>query len=167
MSDISSSIIIQKLFDDERISRISETELERYLSFFENSYHDNLAHCEYVIESYPRWSIISGYYAMHDVTKLYIAKDYRIKIEADVHRTTIEVLNEILKDDETIALFESGYEEYRDMADDLYNAKKERAKAQYYTGTPFSSADFKRKSRKFHDEKVEPYIEKINVLIGD
>ena len=104
---------------------------------------------------------------MHDITKLYIAKDYRIKVEADVHRTTIDVLNEILKDDEIIALFESGYEEYRNMADDLCSAKRERSRVQYYTGTPFSSAEFKRKSRKFHDEKVVPYIEKINVLIGD
>lgn len=167
MSDISSSNNIQKLFDGEKISRISETELERYLGFFENSYHDNLNHCEHVIDSFPRWSIISGYYAMHDVTKLYIAKDYRIKIEKDVHLTTAEVLNEILKDDEIIALFESGYEEYRNMADDLYSAKKERSRAQYYTGTPFSSAEFRRKSGKFHDEKVVPYIEKINVLIGD
>jgi hypothetical protein len=167
MSDTSSSAKIQKLFEDAKISRMRETELERYLGFFENSYQDNLDHCEHVIDSYPRWSIISGYYAMHDITKLYIVKDYRIKIEADVHRTTIEVLNEILKDDEIIALFESGYEEYRNMAGELDSAKRERAKAQYYTGTPFSSAEFKRKSRKFHDEKVVPYIEKINVLIGD
>ncbi len=167
MSDISSSFKVQKLFEEAKISRIRETELERYLGFFENSYKDNLDHCEYVMDSYPRWGIISGYYAMHDITKLYIAKDYRIKIEADVHRTAIEVLNVILTDDEVVALFESGYQEYRNMAGELDSAKRERAKAQYYTGTPFSSTEFKRKSRKFHDEKVVPYIEKINVLIGD
>lgn len=167
MSDITDSVVIEKLFETEKISWIPETELERYLGFFESSYRDNLDHCEYVIDNYPRWSIISGYYAMHDITKLYIVKDYRIKIEEDVHRTAISVLNEILKDDDIIALFESGYEEYRNMAGELDSAKRERAKAQYYTGTPFSSAEFKRKSRKFHDEKVLPYIEKINVLIGD
>lgn len=85
----------------------------------------------------------------------------------DVHQTTIRVLNEALKDEELIALFESGYEEYRSMAGELENAKRERTKAQYYTGTPFSSAEFKRRSRKFHDEKVVPYIEKMKVLTGD
>lgn len=85
----------------------------------------------------------------------------------DVHQTTIRVLNEALKDEELIALFESVYEEYRSMAGELENAKRERTKAQYYTGTPFSSAEFKRRSRKFHDEKVVPYIEKMKVLTGD
>lgn len=167
MPGIDDSLEIKKLMESEKISRIRETELERYLGFFKNSHIDNLSHSEYVLDNFPRWSIISGYYAMHDLTKLYLAREYRIKIEEDVHQTTILVLNEALKDEELIALFESGYEEYRRMAGELASAKRERAKAQYYTGTPFSSADFKRRSRKFHDEKVLPYIEKLLVILGD
>lgn len=167
MSGIDGSPEIRKLIDSEKISWIIETELMRYLGFFNSSFKDNLSHNEHVLESYPRWSIISGYYAMHDLTKLYLAREYHIKIEEDVHQTTIRVLNEALKDEELIALFESGYEEYRNMAGELESAKRERTKAQYYTGTPFSSSEFKRKSRKFHDEKVVPYLEKLKVLMGD
>lgn len=158
---------IKRLLDSEKISRIPETELERYTGFFKNSHRDDLNHCEYVLDHFPRWSIISGYYAMHDLTKLYLAREYRIKIESDVHQTTIRVLNEALKDEELVALFESGYEEYRRMAEELASAKRERARAQYYTGTPFSTEDFKRRARKFHEEKVLPYIEKLIVIMGD
>lgn len=111
--------------------------------------------------------VISGYYAMHDFTKLFIAKHYKIKIEEDVHQTTIKVLNEALQDEELIALIESGYEEYRNMAGELKKAKWERTRAQYYTGTPFSSNEFKRRSYKFHDEKVVPFLEKMSILLGD
>lgn len=167
MPGIADSAEIKSLMESEKISRIRETELERYLGFFKNSHMDNLSHSEYVLDSFPRWSIISGYYAMHDLTKLYLAREYRIKIEEGVHKTTILVLNEALKDEELIALFESGYEEYRGMAGELASAKRERAKAQYYTGTPFSSEDFKRKALKFYDEKVLPFIEKMMVIMSD
>jgi len=52
---------IDYLFKTKKISRIIETERERYLNFFSNSYKENLEHCRYVLEKYPRWSIISGY----------------------------------------------------------------------------------------------------------
>ena len=167
MSGMDDSPEIKRLMESEKISRIPETEIGRYLGFFKNSHADNLGHSEYVLDSFPRWSIISGYYAMHDLTKLYLAREYRIKIEEDVHQTTILVLNEALKDEELISLFESGYEEYRRMAEELASAKRERSRAQYYTGTPFSSADFKRRARKFHDEKVLPFIEKMMVIMSD
>lgn len=56
------------------MSKINEFELDRYINFFTVSYRDDLENCEYVKEKHPRWSIISGYYAMHDITKLFFAK---------------------------------------------------------------------------------------------
>ncbi len=80
---------IDTLFNEKKISRISELELGRYVNFFESSYKDNLEHSKKNILEFPRWSIISGYYAMHDITKLFIAKKFRIKIDFEVHATTI------------------------------------------------------------------------------
>lgn len=156
---------IDNLVERGKISRILETERERYLNFYHTSYRDNLEHCNYVLEHFPRWSIISGYYAMHDATKLLIAKGYGYKIDEDVHSTTIAFLSELLKDEELIDLFQSGYREYQEMAGDLYGAREERRKAQYYTGTPFAQDYFKKKSKKFRDEVVDPYIDKIIVLM--
>ena len=93
---------IETLLKENKISKINELELNRYVNFFNNSYQDNLNHCKANIESFPRWSIISGYYAMHDITKLLLAKRFRIKIEMEVHATTIKVLSELIRNKELL-----------------------------------------------------------------
>src|SRR3989344_6691713 len=80
---------IETLLNERKISKISELELERYVSFFDNSYKDNLEHSKANLTKFSRWAIISGYYAMHDITKLLLAKKFRIKVESEVHATTI------------------------------------------------------------------------------
>ena len=80
---------IEKLLQEGKLSRISELELERYTNFFKHSYLDNFHHGQAVLKTFPRWSIISGYYAMHDITKLLLAKQFRLKVELEVHATTI------------------------------------------------------------------------------
>ena len=119
---------IDALMLEGKIRRIKETELPRYVHFFTESYKDNLAHSEATKASYPRWSIISGYYAMHDISKLLIAKIYRLKMETEVHATTIKVLRELLQDKEILKLIEQGYEEFRNLAQELSDAKRERVK---------------------------------------
>lgn len=154
--------------EQEKASRINELEIGRYLNFFASSFNDNIDHCKHVLEDYPRWSIISGYYAMHDATKLFIAKSYGLKIERDVHATTIGIMREIMGDrEELIQLFETGYQQYIDMVTELENAKRERSKAQYYTGSWFMREEYKRKAKRFLEFTVEPYLDKINVLLGD
>lgn len=156
---------IEILEKEEKISRIKETELSRYIEFFTESYEDNLKHSEATLEIYPRWSIISGYYSMHDISKLLIAKIYRFKIDREVHATTIKVLRELLKDDETLRFIEEGYEEFQTLADELSDAKKDRVKVQYYTGTEFMKGKYKKRALEFHRATVKPYIERIKKLL--
>jgi len=158
---------IEILMKEGKISKINELEMDRYVNFFENSYKDNLEHCKVNMKLFPRWSIISGYYAMHDITKLFLAKKFRLKIELEVHATTIKVLREIVKDEETMMLMEKGYKEFISLANDLAEAKKERTKAQYYTGTKFMKEQFQKKSEEFLEMVVEPYLKKIKQLLGE
>src|SRR3989338_55433 len=153
---------IEVLMQEGKVSRIKETELQRYIEFFTESYKDNLRHSEANLSLYPRWSIISGYYAMHDISKLLIAKIYRLKIDGEVHATTIKVLKELLKNDEILRLIEEGYEEFQNLAQDLSDAKKDRVKVQYYTGTKFMKEKYKERANEFYEDIVKPYIEKIN-----
>ena len=148
-----------------KISRIRETELDRYLRFFSGSYRDNLRHSESTLEAFPRWSIISGYYAMHDISKLLIAKVYGLKIDREVHATAIKVLRELLKDKETLKFIEEGYEEFQSLADELGDAKKERVKVQYYTGTDFMKEKYGRRAADFHKGVVLPYVKRIGRLV--
>ena len=156
---------LEILAGEGKIEKISELELERYVNFFENSYKDNLGHSEANIEKFPRWSSISGYYAMHDITKLLFAKKFRIKMAKEVHATAIKVLREAVKDKELLNLLERGYSEFRNLASDLWDAKNERVKAQYYTGTEYMSKEYRKKAYSFHNEAVLPYIEKIKALV--
>lgn len=158
---------IEALVKEGKISRIKETELERYIEFFAESYEDNLNHSKVNLEAYPRWAIISGYYAMHDISKLLIAKMYRFKIERQVHITTIEVLRELIKDENMVKLLEEGYEEFQGLADDLDEAKKERVKVQYYTGSHFLKEKYKGKAKVFFNGVVEPFIDKIKKLLSE
>jgi hypothetical protein len=148
-----------------KISRIRETELQRYIEFYAESYQDNLTHSKENIEKHPRWSIISGYYAMHDISKLLVAKVYGLKINREVHATTIKVLRELLKDNETLKLIEEGYENFQNLANDLSDAKKERVKVQYYTGTEFMKEKYKERALNFNKDIVRLYIEKIRALL--
>lgn len=156
---------IETLLMEGKISRIAELELERYVNFFENSYTDNLEHSNANLTEFPRWAIISGYYAMHDITKLFLAKKFRIKIEFEVHATTIKVLGELIKNREILALIEKGYREFLTLAQDLDEAKRERIKAQYYTGTEFMHEEYRKRALKFYHDTVLKYIEKIKELL--
>jgi len=155
---------IDYLFKSKKISRIIETERERYLDFFSNSYKENLEHCKYVIEKYPRWSIISGYYAMHDIAKLFLADKFSIKVEFNVHQVTIEILKELIKDKQIMGLLNIGYNEFIKLLNDLATARKQRTKAQYYTGTKFMHEKYRQEARIFLEKTVTLFIEKIRSI---
>ena len=157
---------IEILIAEGKVVKISELELSRYANFFENSYEENLEHSKAVVLTYPRWSIISGYYAMHDITKLLLAKNFSLKIELEVHATTIKVLAELIKNAELLRLIEAGYNEFISLANDLATAKKERVKAQYYTGTKFMKEEYGKRASEFMSEVVAPYVERIKLLLG-
>lgn len=152
---------IDYLLKTGRISKIVEDEKKRYLDFFLNSYKENLEHCKFVMERFPRWSVISGYYAMHDITKLFLADKFRIKIEFNVHQTTIDVLDELIKDKELIKMLNIGYGEFVRLLNDLVVAKEKRTKAQYYTGVVFNKERYKKEAKDFLFNLVIPYLNRI------
>lgn len=156
---------ISTLFKEQKISKISDLEIDRYINFFEYSYQDNLAHSIKNIEEFPRWSIISGYYAMHDITKLLLVKKFRIKVEFEVHATTIKLLRELIKNKIILLLLEKGYKEFLTLANDLEEAKNERVKVQYYTGTNFLRDEYKKRSAEFNKNIVLIYLEKIKEML--
>jgi hypothetical protein len=156
---------IEVLLKEGKISRINELEIERYVNFFDNSYKNNLEHSKANLKRFPRWAIISGYYAMHDITKLLLAKKFRIKIELEVHSTTIKVLKELIKNKSILSLIEKSYREFLNLANDLAKAKKDRVKVQYYTGTKFMQREYAKRAEEFYQNTVLEYLKKIKELL--
>lgn len=155
---------IGKYLNKKLISYINEREIQRYISFFSSSYKENLEHSKANLSSFPRWSIISAYYAMHDITKLFLAKQFQIKVDFNVHKTTLQLMEEIINDPKTLQLLKIGYDEFSNILNDLVTAKKERTKSQYYTGTEFMRQKYKEKAPQFLEKIAIPYLNKISNL---
>ena len=130
---------IDTLFKKKRISRIKDIEKERYLNFLKSSYINDFNHCKKNLNEFPRWSIISGYYSMHNVTKLFLVEKFSIKVDFKVHSTTIIVLEKLIENKRIPQLLEKAYKEFLNLSNDLNEAKENRVQAQYYTGTSYSN----------------------------
>ena len=69
------------------IRKLGEMERRDYSKFYEDAWREDLNVAKEILHVSPKWSIISGYYAMHDLTKLFLAKK-GIKVSGKfVHRT--------------------------------------------------------------------------------
>jgi len=156
---------IDNLIKKGKISKIKEFELERYRNFLESSYKNNIRHSKANMLSFPRWSIISGYYAMHDITKLFLTLKFNIKVEKEVHSTTIRLFKELTKNKELFNLINEGYKEFLSLAQDLEEAKKERIKVQYYTNTKYLYEEYKKRASDFFNRYSLNFINKMQKLI--
>lgn len=159
------------------ITSIEKSEKVRYVEFHKNAYMDDLKVADKIFTTSPRWTIVAGYYAMHDVTKLYLAKQHDIKIKGrGVHLAAIIALRNVLSDrnvkEKAITLLTQAQEVYdmfstpvkeKIIPNLLSKGKEEREKSQYY------SEDCERlaltKSRGFLQNIVRPFIELMEKMI--
>lgn len=152
------------------IKDLEATDKIFYLSFLKKSYKEDLAHSKTVLLSSPKWSIISGYYAMHNITKYYLALKYNKKIDLpDVHEATINASKELIKNNEIKNLIETAIFEFEEIIPIYYSlvsAKKERKNLQYYSNNSNKIDNLTlEKANYFLNNIVEKYIELIELLI--
>ncbi len=159
-------------------SVLSPQERENYLVFHRTAYLDDLKHAEKVALKFPRWSIISGYYAMHDVTKLFLAKKFAIKVSTPkIHEKTIEVLKEKIQDAQTkerlLKLLREAKEVYfnverlkeKVLPELLRQGKQQRGQTQYYTEDYSEGRTVDaQKAMYFLETFVKPYVKMIEEL---
>ncbi|MBR9689924.1 MAG: hypothetical protein GOV01_03445 [Candidatus Altiarchaeota archaeon] len=158
--------IVDVLLQDRKIKRITDIELDRFLVTYEQGYQENLNCMNYVLESFPRWSIVIGYFAMHDISKLLIAKKQQLKTTGkDAHQTVIELITDLVNARTIARLLEDGYEKFQTLSDELDESRQDRVRAQYYLGTPVLEDQWKIEANSFV-KKVNKFIEKIEELLG-
>lgn len=155
------------------------TEREGYIRFHKNAYEEDLRHAEKNVLEFPRWSIISGYYCMHDLTKLFLAEKFGIKIASpEIHVKAIEALEHFIKDDDlrmkVLGLLKDAKDIYysaerlkeKTLPALLKRGKQERGKAQYYSSD--YTKETKTNSQKasyFLETIVTPYVELLRGLM--
>jgi hypothetical protein len=152
------------------IRKLSETEKQDYVKFFEHTYKDNLKAAKDNLALHPRWAIIAGYYAMHDMAKLFLAKQFSLKIgEKRVHLATITALKEALKDETIQAKLVDLLEKAENIFSGnitryLAKGRNEREKVQYYNfKTDFDK--IRNNASSFLKEIAEPFIKILEDLM--
>lgn len=166
-----------KTFKQKNMIRpIARVEKENILKFQETAYKEDRELAGKLESDFPRWSIVTGYYAMHDIAKLYIAKTLSERISGkNVHAATITALGRALDEPKekkkAVELMEQAEKEYskvtnpnpRWIAQKLKRAKSERGKAQYYSG-PKTERTIKQ-ARDFRIEVVEPFVQLVENIM--
>lgn len=152
---------------------LGEKEREEWIWFHENAWNEDLKLAEELMLRSPRWSIVAGYYAMHDLTKLYLGKIRGWKVAGEfIHAKTIELLAEALRDEpdrgKILGLIREAEKEIGEalrahestVVKLLRTGRGERGKAQYYLGGKeenMFNANFSRKASYFLEKIVKPY----------
>lgn len=165
--------------DEQEWQNLPATERDNYLQFHRDAYKEDLRHAEEVLLKFPRWSIISGYYAMHDLTKYFLALKLNIKVSSpDIHHKTIEALDYFIKDqklkERLLSLLKEAKNAYfnlerlreKVMPLLLKQAKKERGKSQYYTEDYTAERKVNaQRAAYFLDNFVKPYVKLMEGLM--
>jgi len=155
------------------------TEKENYINFHRKAFEEDLKHAEKNLLDFPRWSIISGYYCMHDLTKLFLAERFNVKISSpEIHIKTIEALEHFVKEDnlkrKLIDLLKEAKNIYysaerlkeKTLPVLLKRGKQERGKAQYYSEDYTKEAKVNsQKASYFLETIVNPYVKIIKGLM--
>jgi len=151
--------------------RLTTEETVRWIKFHEEIYKEDHKMANKVIIDSPRWSIIMGYYAMHNVSKLYLAKIHNIKISGEnVHAKTLFFISKYAKQDtkKIIPLLEKAKKEYDAITSSsiwvisrlLSKGRDERTKTQYYNTVKAEKSimELMQAAQYFISNFVEPYI---------
>ncbi len=161
-------------------SELAATEKKDYLGFHENAYREDIAHAEKNLLEFPRWSIISGYYAMHDATKLFLAKRFNVKIAAGhAHENAIRAVEAFVKDasvkERILSLLKKAEVSYYDTARFrekilpalLRKGRQERSRSQYYTAHYKEDPITAQRAAYFMDTVVRPYLQLVEGLVEE
>ncbi len=155
------------------------TEKDNYLTFHKTAYEEDLKHAEKNVFEFPRWSIISGYYCMHNITKLFLAQKFNLKISSpEIHAKTIAALEHNIQNPEIKQKLTTLLKEAKDIYYSaerlkektlpilLKRGKQERGKAQYYTEDYTKDTNVNsQKASYFLQTIVAPYVEIIKKLM--
>ena len=156
------------MFDD---VILTTEEAPRWIAFHEQAYKEDRAMADKVLLEAPRWSIIMAYYAMHNVTKLYLAKVHNLKVSGqDIHAKTLFFISRYVQQDakKIIPLLKQAKEEYDAITSSsvwvipqlLAKGRDERAKTQYYDTikSQKSRIELMQAAQYFLDNFMEPYL---------
>jgi len=151
------------------IRDLSLDEKEFYLSYLENAYKEDFTHAKNSLETSPKWTIIAGYYAMHNISKYYLGLKFNKKLTLpNIHSATIQAIKEFITNNKINEILEKieKYDEIEPLYFELRKGRDERSKTQYYINKYKSTNNITyQKAKNFIENIVEKYITVLESLI--
>ena len=158
------------------ITELAKVEKRKYETYHRENYNEDYNLCIKITSQSSKWSIIIGYFAMHNQTKLFLAK-FGLKIsDTAAHTATLIALRKIIQDDKikkkVIELLEKAQQTYdvlntpfkeKVIGNMLSKSIEERKKAQYYSQDTNKIGMLNAVS--FQENILKPYTEIINGLM--
>lgn len=158
--------------------KLTTEESLRWIKFHEHVYKEDQEMANKVLTDSPRWSIIMAYYAMHNLSKLYLAKVHNLKISGrDVHAQTIFFISKYVKQEarKIIPLLQQAKEEFDAITSSniwvihqlLSKGRDERTKVQYYdiSKAEKSKIELMQAAQYIIDNFMQPYIKIMEALL--
>jgi len=161
------------LVDFGTIGQLTEVEKDFYISYHQENYKEDIKISQSLMTTSPKWSVVAGYYAMHNLAKLFLAKKFNIKVAGKyIHEAVIEALKKHIGDgtvrNKLLELLDKSRIEFEliglNLEDKeilpfvLSEAKRERSKVQYYKHYNISKKVATGESKKFSDSIVQPFV---------
>lgn len=158
--------------------KLTTEESGRWIKFHENVYKEDMKMADKILADSPRWSIIMAYYAMHNISKLYLAKIHNLKLSGqDVHAKTLYFMSKYVRKEskKIIKLLEHAKKEYEAITSLkvwiipqlLSKGRDERTKTQYYdlSKAEKSKLELMKAAQYFIDNFMDPYIKIMEGLL--
>ena len=165
-------VLFNELLQQGTISRFPTTEKDKrqlYIEFHKTAYQEDITTANTLKNHSHRWSVTAAYYAMLNITKLYLAKHHNISINERSHLATRIALEQVITEKHTkkhvIELLKKAEEQYDSFATNkqpkilatmLRAAQQKREKSNYYSHPPPQRQNEDLNS--FFKSIVEPYI---------
>lgn len=119
----------------ESITDLKPIEKESYLNYLKESYKEDLKISKELLFKSPKWSIIAGYYSMHNISKYYLGLNFNLKLSApEIHSATIQAIKKLVAKKEALDLIEKivEFEEILPLHFGPIKARNERSNIQYF-----------------------------------
>ena len=142
---------------------------EAYLMFHRLAYREDLELSRTLLARSPRWSIITGYYAMHNLAKLYLGAEHGIRITGEhIHESVVRELDKALRHTserkrllDLLATADAafkGLQQPREVAELLERGRRNRSAANYYLREGSTAIVQMDQAKQFQDGVVKVFV---------
>lgn len=129
---------IMKEFNDRNCQYqiLDKKEKQKYLDYYECAYKEDMEALKRVLFISPRWTVIIGYCAMHNIVRYYSGKEHNINVmPPSLHRKSADMIKIKIKDKakkrKLLNLFKRAERIHKGFGNEIELAKKDKTAIEF------------------------------------